>query len=881
MTECESFLNIIEEMATRKLLVGLVLLATLWLTGSAWSRAAFDTEAKGNQGGKAAVIVAQEVAAHRVGLLELAINNNGTFGTGFRSAPGIDAFTGETVPSCEYPAGSNVEYLFAGAFWIGAVVGRDTLVSVGADGWSATREFFPDVAPFGEMVHRSITNPNSPLYQDAISEEDFICVYTDTITDGVPADYFGRPHVPLNIEIHDASYAWSYSYAEDFVLFDYQIKNIGTRELHDVFMGVYVDADVCYACGQTNGYIDDLCGFLRTYPVPYGDCLYNDTVNIAWIADNDGDFGKATPPAPNVTATRIVRTPAEELDVSFNWWISNGNSALDFGPRHKDPATWRDFGTGGIGTPEGDVNKYYIMGNQEFDYDQEFTAVIQATDTLWLFPDQSRAGDFADGYDTRYLLSFGPFSIRPGQTLPVSLAYVGGMDLHQNASNFDYLPDRPELYYAGLDFSDLALNASWAGRIYDNPGADTDNDGFSGLYHVCCTDSAVDSIDSIYDDDSTLIRTDTIWNHLVCDTFYYQGDGVPDFRGAAPPPAPDFWIAPSLHSLNIRFNGLRSETTKDVFSNRVDFEGYRVYCGRDERSGSYSLAASYDRNDYIKLVYAPERPDAQPDGYALLEAPFTLEQLRCLYGESCTDESFDPLAYSRSRPYVLPAYPESIFVFEPQDFNVSELGIQTPIKKRFPLQPYPSSLIPDSAHSDELTDDGYLKYFEYEVSIDNLLPTVTYWVNVTAFDYGSPESGLDALETSVTSGAQSAYPLPSWDVVESQGLKAYIYPNPYRVDGAYRERGFEGRVDSDRPPDRTRVLNFANLPPKCTIRIFTVDGDLVRELFHDKDPSDPNASHEEWDLITRNTQMVVTGFYYWTVEDENGEVQIGKLSIIM
>ena len=56
----------------------------------------------------------------------------------------------------------------------------------------------------------------------------------------------------------------------------------------------------------------------------------------------------------------------------------------------------------------------------------------------------------------------------------------------------------------------------------------------------------------------------------------------------------------------------------------------------------------------------------------------------------------------------------------------------------------------------------------------------------------------------------------------------------------------------------------------------------MREIIHDKDPADPNSTHETGDMITRNTQSVVSGLYYWTVENiETGDVQIGKLVIIM
>ena len=78
-----------------------------------------------------------------------------------------------------------------------------------------------------------------------------------------------------------------------------------------------------------------------------------------------------------------------------------------------------------------------------------------------------------------------------------------------------------------------------------------------------------------------------------------------------------------------------------------------------------------------------------------------------------------------------------------------------------------------------------------------------------------------------------------------------------------------------------RVVHFANLPPKSMIRIYTIDGDLVREVVHDIPVSDPLSNHDYWDLITRNTQLAVSGLYYWTVEGDDGNVQIGKLVLIL
>lgn len=189
----------------------------------------------------------------------------------------------------------------------------------------------------------------------------------------------------------------------------------------------------------------------------------------------------------------------------------------------------------------------------------------------------------------------------------------------------------------------------------------------------------------------------------------------------------------------------------------------------------------------------------------------------------------------------------------------------------------------DTTLKQYFTSDGWLKYYEYVDTLKNLLPSVRYFVNVTAFDYGSPASGLPSLETSPTVGFQTAFaqgPAPAQD--DWQG-KVYVYPNPYRIDAGYKTDGFEGRDQGTRTldADRMRKVNFANLPPKCIIRIYTINGDLVREIRHDLSPADPMYTHDMWDLITRNTQQAVSGLYYWTVEDDRGRTQVGKLALIM
>ncbi|MCM2270981.1 MAG: hypothetical protein NDJ18_00280 [candidate division Zixibacteria bacterium] len=826
---------------------------------------------------------------HNVGKMVLGVTNYAIFGSGSGSivGSGQDCFTGATVPSCEYPKGSNAWYLYSGSFWIGAVKGEDTLVSTGSDGWIfGRREFNPydrATQPRDTMKLRSIIDPGAPEFELAVSEQDLIARYTDSFTTGVTGlgtDFLdGRNHRPLFIDVTQRSYAWSYSYAEDFVLFDYTITNASNERLNNIYMGLYVDADV----GEANSYDaaqDDVCGFLYDIPSPpvfSGGCDYfRDTVFIAWIADNDGDLSKMLP-VPHITGGRVIRTPAESLEVSFNWWVGNTNPTLDFGPQMR--RNIRDLGTGGKGTPEGDRNKYFFLRNKEFDYDQIFTASIGIEDTLWDYPNQALAGALSTAFDTRYLLSFGPFTLEPGESAPISLAYVAGEYFHTepgNTRNNLIINYNPNEWLKNVSFEDLGLNAMWASWVYDNPGVDTDGDGTRGDFRIC--------YDSVFYDTTSFdpIVVDT--QFFKPDTIYYRGDGAPDFRGASPPPAPDKWVYPTEGKLHIRWNGLRSETAEDVFSHVADFEGYRVYLSRDDRAASYAVVASFDVEDYNKFVYSPSKPGGA--GFTLIDLPFTREQLVNLYGNGNT--AWDPEEFTPANPYRLEGFfDDSIFYFAKQDFNQSQLGISTPIRKKYPDAPRPAILEADSIPVEDrptyLTEDGYFKYYEYALEIDNLLPTVPYFVNVTAFDFGSPQSGLGSLETSVTVNAEVAFPQPGADDVASQNLPVYVYPNPYRLDGSYGADGFEGRDKETRgfAPDRQRRIHFANLPPECTIRIYTLDGDLVREFEHSVDPSDPTAGHASWDLVTRNTQLVVSGIYYWTVEEPNGEVQLGKLVVIM
>ena len=101
-----------------------------------------------------------------------------------------------------------------------------------------------------------------------------------------------------------------------------------------------------------------------------------------------------------------------------------------------------------------------------------------------------------------------------------------------------------------------------------------------------------------------------------------------------------------------------------------------------------------------------------------------------------------------------------------------------------------------------------------------------------------------------------------------------IVPNPYI-----------GRADWDRSKDY-RKIQFTNLPSECTIRIYTLAGDLIRTIKHTSTAADSEyrgnlGGSEDWDLLTRNDQIIASGIYIYHVTAKNSEQEkIGKFAII-
>ena len=357
------------------------------------------------------------------------ITNYGMFGNQEARFDSTEGYEGHI--SCRYPGGDSMwDYLFMKALWVGAIAGGDTAVSCGHDGWMNEQEMFPGSADGDSILIRS-NIPTSPYYHpDARSNLDLYAAFTDTL---LSEDYYGVSpnHIaPLDIRIARRSFAWKEAGNRDFVLLEYIIENVGSKDLRDVFLGLYLDGD----CGpapwdNTSWYAraqDDVTGLHEFHHPDY------DTIRVAWMCDYERENGGWYPVdddtvAPHALALVVVKTPIPDPEINYNWWISDTKAEKDWGPG-------TPFPDGSDGTPSGDVDKYLLMSNWAGD-----PADPDQLDTQW-------QGEPIGPKDSRFLLSLGSFTIDPGDSLTVALMMVAA----------DFIDPDLNIQYADLEANVLA-----------------------------------------------------------------------------------------------------------------------------------------------------------------------------------------------------------------------------------------------------------------------------------------------------------------------------------------------------------------------------------------------------------------------------------------
>jgi hypothetical protein len=258
-----------------------------------------------------------------------------------------------------------------------------------------------------QLVHFS-TDTSPGIETSSINTDPNAVSHLDTyywISDNSP---LVSPQDQLGVGLHAYTYAWSETYRDDFIVYDFWIKNLNTTELTDLYVAVHNDADISVSEGGSGAQAysrDDMPDYVK-------DDETNEYISYMYDADNSAvagdDIGgnKLSKEATGYLGHRLIYCPPimgeteETVQSGHGWWDWNSDPG--------DDADWMRL----------------------------------MTDGLWLEPPPSP-------HDYRYLQKFGPFAIAPEDSIRLVLAFGIGEGIDGMRANLAWADSLFKLDWVG------------------------------------------------------------------------------------------------------------------------------------------------------------------------------------------------------------------------------------------------------------------------------------------------------------------------------------------------------------------------------------------------------------------------------------------------
>lgn len=384
-----------------------------------------------------------------VGKIGLTVTSFGRIGNSF------NASFWPAQPSCEYtisPVRSRIEHLFNGGLWIGGYRnGQGPFVSTAAIDRSFSVEEFTQPPDSGLSERSSLLDSRyySPI---AVSHQDFVADYTDSNTTNPATGQRILDHVPLNVSIHQESYAWEYPIADFFVILSFNVKNTGNTQLDSVYIGFVND----FVVRNTNYRLpNEGSPFYSGTGVGYVDSL-------RLVYGFDAEHRPQDMPTDSYISMKLLGVdPLTSI-------LPSGSNILDSLNGYTHFSAWQfraSTGDPNLLSPSDDQQRFEKME-------------IPLPSDYYLNPaNVSYLGKAGNRYT---LLSVGPFTLKPDSSVTVVFGIVA-------AHKFD--TGNPTDYQNNVAASRKTLyeNATWAQRTYNgedrngngvlDPGEDLDGNG--------------------------------------------------------------------------------------------------------------------------------------------------------------------------------------------------------------------------------------------------------------------------------------------------------------------------------------------------------------------------------------------------------------------
>lgn len=840
---------------------------------------------------------------HRVGELQINITNWGLIG----SRPDSGTNYAE-APSAMWPAGSGVDYLWAAGLWIGAIRNGVPLVTTG--------QFTPELmsspedpldtvweSRAGDLNGARYPAPNYDDDGDGVGDEDPLNGRDDD-GDGLIDEDFGAAsdqsfrltmrdntalleqlwpdHEPLDLLVDQESYQWTADDFDDFVGFDFAVKNIGTEVLEELYLGFFADCDVGPR-GAGNIAQDDLPGFYRASV--RADDGTRVPVSIAFMYDADGDNGQAR----GFFGIMFLDHPVDiKSDVApFDMGISTF---------HAFSGT-RSFESGG--DPSNDAERYEALSS----------ATIDSTPILY---DERFANDY------RILLAAGPFkALQPAATIKFRAAMVAGEGIDglvQHAADaglacYGAWFNRDGDFASGQGGTETKICADDFGSPQGNP----QNPIYRMFVDPCDTLGGGLAFPITI---KNLDKAGCIW--VDGDCLFERSRGVATGIGGReyfvpwlidlPPPSPELRVWEGDNRVHLFWNS-RSQLIVDDLNQFADFESYRVWRADNWDRPYGTSIANGPASSLWGLLAEFDLVDSYEDR-RVVDGQSVVENLPLGPNTGLDMVRYQPLMYRpgtreyeegrQARELVQRILDDPQFAFlgpnhDPAVFlrYATGTGALTPIGERYPE-------LADFARSYDSIDTAFwietgMEFYEYVD--EDVLNGLGYFYAVTATDFESRSSGGGervitgpGIESDPQGNFQFSTPRFAAQTAEERaedGQAVFVFPNPATTESLADFSQLKPNADD---PTGTRVM-FANLPRAHNlISIFTLAGDLVETIDHDgtSDTCPDEGGFGDcggaafWNLVSRNGQEVVSGIYLYSVESSDAAFDrvIGRFVVI-
>jgi len=818
-------------------------------------------------------------------------------------------------PSGEWPKGSGHNYLAEIKYWMGAVKPNGDTVVANTD---------DDFMPLPTIIH------GEESYRIHLSTDTTSYNYdpTDTVGLGIGKPAYGwrvwnsetgewvynkvwtlssgmveagpislqeshyrfcdaNSGVPvLGLELTQTIYQWNYSYNEDYLFVVLEIKNVSENDYSDFAFGLYCDFDVggYYPPTHENGRLGDLVAF-------------DSSMNLAWTYDEDGyDPGWGPMVKCGMMGTKYIETPDDIGMTAFR------------------TGRWEDL-------PDDDKGKYEFINSQQFDQslpptDQYY---IQCTRGINLISGKTIrvvfalvAGQTEEELKNNAAIAqtvYDNYFIGPEPPKPAKLVVTPGDRevklTWDNSSELSVDPLTGKMDFKGYKiYRSTDMGQTW-GDLVRNP------DGSLGPDYIPIAIFQKDDPDDILPHtfiDRNLINGVEYWYSVVSfdagDTsvpieplqtaFGRPGEDVncafayprTDPAGYLPPDATvkhhyygnekksDGTVTPVIfdqtaltgHDYKVVFTEdpfvtywhVIDMTTGDtVLQNQTkqsgDVESYPVVDGiqvivtngeRAPRSWSQTgFATSEEATLHMGYFYGTV---GETFGWPLggdMHFRSTYE-IRFTQEGSQAYSFFDDVT-PVDVPFEVWNTTENVQVLA-EIYDRDGDGVWTPENKEYidiVNVPY------DGQPHPEAWPYYHVWFFRFDTADTNYSPGDVFRIE------GAPLNSADDEFVFNAGGID-------FQKARDELSEIKVVPNPYIAHALWENKA------------GIRKIQFTNLPDECTIRIYTLAGDLVKVIEHNN-----GTGTEDWDMLNKNQQGIVPGIYFYHVDSRYGQ-KLGKFAVI-